>query len=139
MQLLTLTQASEQTNRDEQFWREFVERFFAPDSSLRHVVKDLKADHSKQYEVLFPSLPRYFYVHYEGIDQMQIFIEQPSERGVNAPGATQPFYIVEALRAKFIYWFKNETQVRLLSYKTVSSSLLTFVACLFWQNLGNLH
>ncbi|KAF2096820.1 hypothetical protein NA57DRAFT_58707 [Rhizodiscina lignyota] len=102
--------ASEQTSRDEQPWREFVERFFATDSSLRHVVKDLKSSHSKQFEVLYPSLPRYFHIHYEGVDQIQILIEQPSERMTQSPQGIM-FHIVEAARAKFIYWFKNGTQL----------------------------
>jgi hypothetical protein len=93
-----------------------VERFFAPESFLRHVVKDTKADHSKQFEITYPSLPRYFHVHYQNIDQIQIFIEQPTERMGGSAGGPGMFSIVEATQAKFIYWFKNGTQVCLCHF-----------------------
>lgn len=94
-------------NRDEQHWRDFVDKFFAPDSSLRHVVKDNNSNKTKQFEVFFPSLPRYFHVHYDGIEQIQILIENPSEKPL------PQHHVVEAPRARFIYNFKNGTIVRL--------------------------
>lgn len=99
-------QASERA-RDEQFWKRFVDDFFVPDGILRHVIKDTQKSHTKQFEVFFPSLPRYFFVHYDVVEQVQITIENPNEKA-----AVNAYYVVEAPVAKFIYWFKNGTQVR---------------------------
>jgi hypothetical protein len=78
--------------------------------------------HSKQFEICYAALPRYFMTQFDsGVESVQITIDGPTESFGN------DCHYVESLKSKFIYWFKNGTQVRFLN-SLIRASLLIMVS-----------
>jgi hypothetical protein len=99
-------QASKQRD-DLAYWAEFVETFFSPRGVLRHSVLDIDGATTKQYEVTFPALARYFFTHFEsGIINMQMITEKAKEKEL-----PNNCHYIESQKSSFIYWFDNGCQV----------------------------
>ncbi len=99
-------QATKQRD-DLAYWADFVETFFSIRGVLRHSVWDIDENTTKQYEVTFPALARYFFTHFEsGITNIQMIIEKAKEKEL----ANNCHYI-ESQQSSFIYWFDNGSQV----------------------------
>lgn len=113
---LTPEQSKKAGNVDE--WKKFINKFFSEDGLFRQVVRENVNDKGKQFEITCATLPRYFHRHHEsGVESMQVTLDGLGDvRSVN-----QSTYL-DCSRAKFIYWFKNSTQVsrRAKSYGTSS-------------------
>jgi LIM-domain binding protein len=93
------------------YWAEFVETFFSIRGVLRHSVWDIDGNTTKQYEVTFPALARYFFTHFEsGIVNMQMIIEKAKEKEL-----PNNCHYIESQKSSFIYWFDNGSQVCCLS------------------------
>jgi hypothetical protein len=104
-------QATKQ-REDLAYWAEFVETFFSPRGVLRHSVWDIDENSSKQYEVTFPALARYFFTHFEsGIINMQMIAEKAKEKEL-----PNNCHYIESQKSSFIYWFDNGSQVCCLSW-----------------------
>jgi hypothetical protein len=89
------------------YWAEFVETFFSIRGVLRHSVWDIDENTTKQYEVTFPALARYFFTHFEsGIINMQMIIEKAKEKEL-----ANNCHFIESQKSSFIYWFDNGSQV----------------------------
>ena len=89
------------------YWSHFVETFFSPIGVLRHCVLIVDQDTSKQYEIPFPALARYFYTHFEsGVCSMQMMVERAVEHRLPND---QSFIASE--KTSFIYGFENGSQV----------------------------
>lgn len=86
-----------------------MERFYAPGGVLRQGVCNPQTGSSKQFEISTPALARYYLTQFtSGIRQIQMVVEDARERE-SQPGV----YFVESPRTSFIYWFTNDSQVRL--------------------------
>lgn len=99
-----------QKGRDDlNYWVTFVDRFFSPRGVFRHSVLIVESAEtsSKQYEITFPALARYFYTHFEsGIKNMQMIVERATEKEL--PNNT---HFIESQKSSFIYWFDSGSQV----------------------------
>ncbi len=119
----TLEQATNQYS-DLNHWTDFVETFFAPKGVMCHTIPsdDLKTK-SKQFEITFPALARYFHTHFEsGVTEMQMIVE----RGVESQFG-QNMWHVQSEKTSFVYWFENGSQVcrrHVTSYINIFNSLL---------------
>lgn len=103
-------QATKQRD-DLAYWAEFVETFFSIRGVLRHSVWDIDENTTKQYEVTFPALARYFFTHFEsGITNMQMITEKAKEKEL-----PNNCHYIESQKSSFIYWFDNGSQVCCLS------------------------
>jgi LIM-domain binding protein len=105
------TQGTKQRD-DLNYWSDFVEQFFSPRGVLRHsvlIVDERTSERtSKQYEITFPALARYFYAHFEsGIKNMQMITERAKEKELPLN-----CHYIESQKSSFIYWFENGSQVR---------------------------
>jgi hypothetical protein len=99
-------QATKQ-REDLAYWIDFVETFFSPRGVLRHSVWDIDENSSKQYEVTFPALARYFFTHFEsGIINMQMIAEKAKDKEL-----PNNCHYIESQKSSFIYWFDNGSQV----------------------------
>jgi hypothetical protein len=99
-------QATKQ-REDLAYWAEFVETFFSPRGVLRHSVWDIDENSSKQYEVTFPALARYFFTHFEsGIINIQMIVEKAKEKEL-----PNNCHYIESQKSSFIYWFDHGSQV----------------------------
>ena len=117
------------------YWLSFVDRFFSSDGVLRHTLFDMHDMHegtTKQYEITFPALPRYFHTHFEsGIKNMQMTMEKGSERELPNNG-----HYIESSKSSFVYWFDNGSQVS--RYAKLLQTSLTRIACGEWHIEGSL-
>ena len=87
-------------------WSKFVDRHFSDTGSFRHVLFGKSTRNTKQFDIVVAALPRYFFAMFQaGVEAVHITIEHPVEQGL--PG---PQYQMES-ESKFIYWYKNGTQV----------------------------
>jgi hypothetical protein len=92
---------------DLNYWSDFVEQFFSTRGVLRHSVWIVDERASKQYEITFPALARYFYAHFEsGIKNMQMITERAKEKEL-----PHNCHYIESQKSSFIYWFENGSQV----------------------------
>lgn len=102
-------QADRQANDIGQ-WKAFVGRFFSEDGIFKQSLLDyapINANKAKNFEICNPALPRYYYTQFQsGVQNIQLTMDGITEKefGNNC-------HYVESNRAKFIYWFKNGTQV----------------------------
>lgn len=95
--------------QDLQYWQSFVDKFYAPGGVLRQGVCNPQAGSFKQFEISTPALARYYLTQFtSGIRQIQMVVEGPRERETPNSG-----HIVESPKTSFIYWFTNDSQVRL--------------------------
>lgn len=63
---------------------------------------------SKQFAVGYASLARYYTTHFEsGVDNIQLILDGANEVELAAGNG----HLVNIQRAKFIYWFRDGTQV----------------------------
>lgn len=90
-------------------WKTFVGRFFSEDGVFKQSLLDYAPQNgkSKNFEICNPALPRYYYTQFQsGVQNIQLTMDGLTEKefGNNC-------HYVESNRAKFIYWFKNGTQV----------------------------
>jgi hypothetical protein len=84
------------------YWQQFVAKFFSEEGAFKHSVWEKFDKHSKQFEICYAALPRYFMTQFDsGVETVQITID----------GAIETPFGVESSKSKFIYWFKNGTQV----------------------------
>lgn len=109
---------------DLSYWQTFVERFYSPGGVLRQGVWNNTAG-SKQFEIATPALARYYLTQFtSGISQIQMCVEAARERESGNGG-----HIVESGRTSFVYWFKNECQVRLsVNLLVILFNRLTFLS-----------
>lgn len=92
---------------DLHYWTTFVNQFFSPKGVLRHSLWFVDEGSSKQYEITFPALARYFHTHFEsGIKTMQFVTEKAHEKDLPNNG-----HYIESQKSSFIYWFDNGAQV----------------------------
>jgi hypothetical protein len=92
---------------DLQYWTTFVNQFFSPKGVLRHSLWLVDESTSKQYEITFPALARYFHTHFEsGVKTMQFITEKAHEKDLPNNG-----HYIESAKSSFIYWFDNGAQV----------------------------
>lgn len=86
-----------------------MQKLFAEDAVLRLSLtygKD-QSQETKAFEILYPSLPRFYYKHFEGgVRQIQLHFEGPKERPL-----TDGSRWSECLRATMIYRFDGARQV----------------------------
>ena len=93
-------------SHDFMYWHRFVEQFYAPSGSLRQGVWDA-GQGRKQFEILTPALPRYYYTQFNsGIKHIQMIVEGAKEKDMSNGGR-----LVESDKTSFIYWFANDCQV----------------------------
>lgn len=84
-----------------------METFFSPTGVLRHSVWIIDEQTTKQYEITFPALARYFCTHFEsGVKNMQLIMEKGTEKEL--PGHCN---YISSEKSSFIYWFENGSQV----------------------------
>jgi hypothetical protein len=87
-------------------WQSFVEKFFTETGSFIHCVFSNNTERTKQFEIVYAALPRYFYTLFNtDVTNLQITLDGSAEKV--APPATK----VTCDRAKFIYTYKNQCQV----------------------------
>lgn len=94
------------TNNNIEWWQAFVDRFFAESGSFVHIVCSSSTERSKQFEIVYAALPRYFYTLFNtDVASLQITLDGATEK---VSGAELK---VTCERAKFIYTYKNSCQV----------------------------
>jgi len=94
------------TNHNIEWWQAFVDRFFAESGSFVHIVCSSSTERSKQFEIVYAALPRYFYTLFNtDVASLQITLDGATEK---VSGAELK---VTCERAKFIYTYKNSCQV----------------------------
>ncbi len=99
-------QARRQAN-DLGYWHTFVDSFFSQKGVLRQSLWSSEAKESKQFELSTPSLPRYYWAHFNsGITNIQMTFSNAIEK--NLPGVG---HSVESPKSSFMYWFRNGHQV----------------------------
>jgi hypothetical protein len=87
-------------------WQAFVDKFFADTGSFIHCVYHTATERTKQFEIVYAALPRYFYTLFNtDVTNLQITLDGATEK--TAP----PELKVTCDRAKFIYTYKNQCQV----------------------------
>jgi len=61
----------------------------------------------KMFEITTASMPRYFWMQFDGIiEQIQVILTSTSESRVN-----EHYHIARSDKARMVYWFKDGTQV----------------------------
>ena len=98
------------TNRSEKnhvsIWQTFVDKFFDEKGSFIHVVFSNVTERTKQFEIVYAALPRYFYTLFNtDVTNLQITLDGATEK------ASPPELKVTCDRAKFIYTYRNGCQV----------------------------
>ncbi|KAK7569903.1 LIM-domain binding protein-domain-containing protein [Phyllosticta citricarpa] len=93
------------------YWKAFVARFFTENGVFKQTLLDYGAQTpapgSKNFEICTLALPRYFYTQFQsGLDNLQLTMDGLIEKELG-----NACHYVESARAKFIYWYKNGTQV----------------------------
>jgi hypothetical protein len=87
-------------------WRAFVDKFFTETGSFIQVVSKANSEHTKQFDVVYAALPRYFYTLFLGdVIGLQITLDGATEKMVGSE------LKVTCDRAKFVYTFRNRCQV----------------------------
>lgn len=87
-------------------WQTFVDKFFTETGSFIHIVYSTHAERTKQFEIVYAALPRYFYTLFNtDVTNLQITLDGATEK------ASPPELKVTCDRAKFIYTYKNQCQV----------------------------
>jgi hypothetical protein len=88
-------------------WQSFVSRFFSETGVLRQSLWN-EADHaSKEFEIQYAALARYYFTHFDsGVRNVQIILQNAQEKEL--PNNS---HFVECQKANFIYWFDNGSQV----------------------------
>ncbi|KAK8247536.1 LIM-domain binding protein-domain-containing protein [Phyllosticta capitalensis] len=93
------------------YWKQFVGRFFTENGVFKQTLLDYGAQTtnpgSKNFEICTLALPRYFYTQFQsGLENLQLTMDGLVEKELG-----NSCHYVESARAKFIYWYKNGTQV----------------------------
>jgi hypothetical protein len=99
--------ADSNTNTVER-WQAFVDKFFAAESSsFIHGVYNPKLERSKQFDIVYAALPRYFHTLFSNTDvtNLQITLDGSTEKSSAAE------LKVTCERAKLIYTYRNHCQV----------------------------
>lgn len=87
-------------------WQAFVEKFFAESGSFVHTVYSTAAQRTKQFEIVYAALPRYFYTLFNTeCTNLQITLDGATEKSAGTE------LKVTCDRAKFIYTYLNKCQV----------------------------
>jgi hypothetical protein len=87
-------------------WQTFVDKFFTETGSFIHWVYHAASERTKQFEIVYAALPRYFYTLFNtDVTNLQITLDGATER------TSPPELKVTCDRAKFIYTYKNRCQV----------------------------
>lgn len=87
-------------------WQTFTEKFFTETGSFIHCVFSNASERTKQFEIVYAALPRYFYTLFNtDVTNLQITLDGSSEK------SSVPELKVTCDRAKFIYTYKNQCQV----------------------------
>jgi hypothetical protein len=87
-------------------WQAFVDKFFTETGSFIHVVCSTSTDRSKQFEIVYAALPRYFYSLFStDVTNLQITLDGATEK------TAQSELKVTCDRAKFVYTYRNQCQV----------------------------
>lgn len=87
-------------------WQAFVEKFFSETGSFIHCVYHPGVERTKQWEIVYAALPRYFHTLFNtDVTNLQITLDGSTEK------AAPPELKVTCERAKFIYTYKNQCQV----------------------------
>ena len=102
----TQLQARKQAN-DLAYWHSFVDNFFSQKGVLRQSLWSSETKASKQFELSTPSLPRYYWAHFNsGITNIQLTFSHALEKILPSVG-----HSVESPKSSFVYWFTNGHQV----------------------------
>lgn len=90
-----------------QRWQSFVDRFFNETGAFIHCAYNQASQSTKQWEIVYAALPRYFYTLFNNTDvtNLQITLDGAAEK------ASPPELKVTCDRAKFIYTYQNQCQV----------------------------
>lgn len=94
------------------YWRSFIDEHFVEDGSLQLTLttsqsQNGKIVNAKAFEISAPSLPRYFWMQYDGqVEQIQIVLSGSIEKTIN-----ENYHCARAEKARMLYWFKDGTQV----------------------------
>ena len=116
---------SEQRHNDIAYWRSFIEEYFVEDGSLQLTLttpqsQNAKVVAGKTFEISAPSLPRYFWMQYDGqVEQIQIVLNGNIEKTINAD-----YHYARAEKARMLYWFKDGTQVGSCKASSILLSLI---------------
>ena len=87
-------------------WQSFVEKFFSVTGSFIHCVFSTGSERTKQFEIVYAALPRYFFTLFNtDVTNLQITLDGSAEK---ASGSELK---VTCDRAKFIYTYRNQCQV----------------------------
>jgi len=88
-------------------WQSFVDKFFNESGAFIHCVMNQATQRTKQWEIVYAALPRYFYTLFNNTDviNLQITLDGATEK------TSSPELKVTCDRAKFIYTYKNQCQV----------------------------
>lgn len=87
-------------------WQSFVDKFFVEHGSFVHVVFHNTQERTKQFEIVYAALPRYFYTLFNtDVINLQITLDGATEK------SSPPDLKVTCDRAKFIYTYRNQCQV----------------------------
>ena len=115
------------------YWQEFVDRFYSPVGVLRQGVYNRQSG-SKQFEISTPALARYYLTQFNsGIRHIQMLVE-----GVRETASSTGGHIVESAKTSFIYWFTNDSQVR-IRVRMAGRSPLTDISTSCSQTGGYVH
>ncbi|KAL6710660.1 hypothetical protein ACN47E_007717 [Coniothyrium glycines] len=88
-------------------WQAFVDKFFAETGSFVHTVYSTAAQRTKQFEIVYAALPRYFYTLFNNTEctNLQVTLDGATEKSAGTE------LKVTCDRAKFIYTYSNKCQV----------------------------
>lgn len=102
---MTDNRQNRETNNLEH-WHAFVNQFFSPDGRLVQHILD-NGNSSKQFTINASSLPRYYWTYFDsGVQNIQLQLE-----GVREVPTPNNGHWVSCNRARYIFWFANNTQV----------------------------
>jgi len=103
---------SDQHPNDMTYWRRLIDEHFVDDGSLQLTLTTPQSQNgkvvpAKTFEISAPSLPRYFWMQYDGqVEQIQIVLNGSIEKTIN-----ENYHYARAEKARMLYWFKDGTQV----------------------------
>jgi hypothetical protein len=93
-------------NNNVERWQAFVDKFFTETGSFIQVVSSATSDHTKQFEIVYAALPRYFYTLFNtDVTSLQITLDGATEKMAG------PELKVTCDRAKLVYTYRNHCQV----------------------------
>ncbi|KAI9893864.1 MAG: hypothetical protein M1814_005417 [Vezdaea aestivalis] len=104
----SLSQASNAgPNSSLEFFTNLVHKFFSHTGTLRHQLWHAVSKSTKDFEVTFPHLPRYWYNHFQsGVVNIQLTLQNAQESEQQ-----DDCHIVAVRKAIFIYGFENGSQL----------------------------